>query len=182
MKQSYFLLKEAITLPNAHNVHSYLRSFLSTDQLRSKRSFVRRLLSGLSLWRCELVCTNVIMSVSVCVMVGACDQVDNSCFCFLCRLVFQDISGRLPQVGFTHSVWEPVCILLVSNDCVLLDIIDHLRLKCLLCPLLLTHWILTYVELRKGEKGMKLGFELMKNRLLTINIHKISLGEDWRTS
>lgn len=91
--------------------------------------------------------------MSACVQrVRVCDQVDNSCFCSLCRLVFQDISGRLAQVGFTHSVWEPVCILPVSNDCVLLDIIDHLRLKCLLCLFLLTHWILTGVELRKGEK------------------------------
>lgn len=34
------------------------------------------------------------------VCVRVCDQVDNRCFCSLCRLVFQDISGRLPQVGF----------------------------------------------------------------------------------
>lgn len=100
--------------------------------------------------------------VCVCVCAGLCDQVDNSCFCSLCRLVFQDISGRLPQVGFTHSVWEPVCILLVSNDCVLLDIIDHLRLKRLLCLLLLTHWILTRVELRKGEKRIKLKSDFCK--------------------
>lgn len=105
-------------------------------------------------YECECVCVCVCLCimVRVCLSVSERDQVDNSCFCSLCRLVFQDISGRLPQVGFTHSVWEPVCILLVSNDCVLLDIIDHLRLKCLFCLLLLTHWILTWVELRKGEE------------------------------
>lgn len=95
-----------------------------------------------------------------------CDQVDNSCFCSLCRLVFQDISGRLPQVGFTHSV----CILLVSNDCVLLDIIDHLRLRRLLCLLLLTHWILTWVELRKGEKIMMLESDFVKNALHDVHL------------
>lgn len=95
----------------------------------SKLPFMFRPLTGVSL--CFLwVCANVI--ICVCERAHAGDHVDNSLFCSLCRLVFQDISGSLPQVGFTHSVWEPVCILLVSNDCVLLDVIDHLRSKCLL--------------------------------------------------
>lgn len=51
-------------------------------------------------------CTNVCVYERVCVRI----QVDNSCFCSLYRLVFQDsvLSPRLPQVGSsqlqTHSV------------------------------------------------------------------------------
>lgn len=90
--------------------------------------------------------------VFLCVCGAVCDQVDNSCFCSLCRLVFQDISGRLPQVGFytlcvRASVHPPRLQWLRAARHYWPSEIELPSLS-----LLLTHWILTYVELRKGLK------------------------------
>lgn len=63
---------------------------------------------------CTTIKTALLADVVACVSVqtraSVCIQVDNSCFCSLYRLVFQDsvLSPRLPQVGSTqhqtHSV------------------------------------------------------------------------------